>query len=119
MLFVLSAFIGAGKPVLLTDGLAAQLGARVKLDAPNVRILSVKGNPKSLLQLPQSDLDPLRASLLRPFQAAFRAPNQVALYLFADGSWVVENFLDEPAAVELNGEKLTLAPRDWQCRWKH
>jgi hypothetical protein len=114
----LAAFLKAGKPVLLTDGLAQALTNQVTLTVPNVRVLPVKGDPKSLLQLPQTELDELRASLLKPFQATFTAPNQVALYLFKDGSWVVENFNDGPAQVELNGQAFTVAARAWQYRWK-
>jgi hypothetical protein len=89
----------------------------MKLDAPNIRVLPLKGDPKSLLQLTQKELDELRAPLLRPFNATFKAPNQVALYLFRDGSWVVENFTDEAVTAELNGQVLTVAARGWQHHW--
>ena len=114
----LAAFIGAGKPVLLTDGLARQLTHEMKLDAPNVHVLPVKGDPKLLLQLSREQLDELRPPLLRPLRATFRAPNQVALYLFRDGSWVVENFNDEAVTVELNHEPQTIPGRGWTYRWK-
>ena len=113
----LAKFIRAGKPVLLTDGLAQQLTNKVKLEAPNVRILLVKGDPKLLLQLSQRELDELRTLFLRPFKTTFKAPNQVALYLFRDGSWVVENFTDEAVTTELNGQVLTVAARGWQHHW--
>ena len=89
----------------------------MKLDAPNVRVLPVNGNPKSLLQLSQRELDELRTLFLRPFKTTFKAPNQVALYLFRDGSWVVENFTDEAVTAELNGRVLTVAARGWQHHW--
>jgi len=114
----LTRFIAAKKPVLLTDGLAARLEGKVKLDAPNVQVLPVRGDPKSLLRLSQQELDALRAPLLRALKASFRAPNEVALYLFKDGSWVVENFNDQEAGVELNGQKLTIPARNWLYRWK-
>jgi hypothetical protein len=114
----LAAFIKAGKPVLLTDGLAQQLAGSVRLDSPNVHVIPVKGDPKSLLQLSLGDLDGLRAPLLRPFHSSFSAPNRVALYLFGDGSWVVENFNDEAVTIELNHQPLQVAARGWQCRWK-
>jgi hypothetical protein len=63
-------------------------------------------------------LDELRAPLLRPLKTSFRAPNKVALYLFRDGSWVVENFKDVEAKVELNGAPLSVPGRGWQYRWK-
>jgi hypothetical protein len=113
----LSAFIASGKPVLLTDGLAKRLAGKVNLAAPNVHLLPVKGDPKSLLALPQAELDALRAAILRPLGHTFRAPNRVALYLFADGSWTIENFGDEAAHVELDGAAHTVAPRGWLLHW--
>ncbi|MGO8679217.1 MAG: hypothetical protein ACLQVX_25525 [Limisphaerales bacterium] len=116
----LGAFIKTGRPVLLTDGLSRSLANQsgINLDAPNVRILPLKHDPKSLLQLGQQELDELRAPLLRPLNTAFRAPNRVGLYLFQDGSWVVENFADEKITVELNGKPLTVAARGWTYQWK-
>ena len=60
----------------------------------------------------------MRTPLLRPFKTTFKAPNQVALYLFRDGSWVVENFNDEAVTVELNQRQLKIAARGWQWEWK-
>jgi hypothetical protein len=114
----LPALIAAGKPVLLTDGLAARLTNVVDLTAPNVHVLSVKGNPRSLLGLTQSELDGLRARLLEPLGVRFSAPNRVGLYLFKDGSWVVENFNDQPAEVILNGQRLSVPARGWVHRWQ-
>ncbi len=114
----LAAFIAAKKPVLLTDGLAKQLSGKVDLAASNVHLLPVKGDPKSLLGLPQADLDAMRSPILRPLGHTFHAPNRVALYLFADGSWVIENFADEAARVELDGTTRTVAPRGWLLDWK-
>lgn len=114
----LSAFIAAGKPVLITDGLAQRLAGKVGLDAPLVRILPVKGNPKSLLELPQAELDALRRAILPALGHSFRGPSRVALYLFADGSWVIENFRDEAAQVELDGTTRTVSPRGWLLHWK-
>ena len=67
----LQAFIKAGKLVLLTDGLVKALGDKVDLKASGVHILPVKGDPKSLLKLTQAELDPLRASLLKPLGVEF------------------------------------------------
>jgi hypothetical protein len=114
----LTAFIAAGKPVLLTDGLSEQLAGQVDLSAPNVHTLKVAGDPKALLQRSQAELDALREPLLRPYRASFRSPGQVALYLFRDGSWVVENFRDEAATVELNGKSLAVAARGWRYEWR-
>jgi hypothetical protein len=90
----------------------------MKLSAPNVHVLAVKGEPKSLLQLSQKELDDLRAPLLRPLKITFSAPNQVALYLFGDGSWVIENFNNEPVSVELNQRPLNVEGRGWLQHWQ-
>jgi hypothetical protein len=114
----LTRFLAAGKPVLVTDGLAKRLAGQVDLDRPNVRVLPVGGSPKSLLELAQSKLDAHRAPLLQPFDRSFRAPNRVSLYLFQDGSWVVENFNDEAVTVELDAKPITVDARGWTYRWK-
>ncbi len=114
----LSRLIESGRPVLITDGLAKRMAGKVGLDGPNVLQLKVNGAPASLLKLPGSETDSLRTRLLQPFQTEFQAPNRTALYLFDDGSWVVENFSDQPAQVKLNGEALEVPPRGWICRWK-
>jgi hypothetical protein len=51
--------------------------------------------------------------------ASLFVPNQVALDLFRDGRWVMENCSDESAKVELNGKRLTVeAPgRVHQWNW--
>lgn len=76
------------------------------------------GDPASLLRLSQKEVDALRVPSLRPFQVALAAPNQVALYLFRDGSWVIENFNDVPAEVEWNGKPVTVAARGWLKEWR-
>ena len=112
----LAAFIQAGKPVLLTDGLAQKL-KEMDLTAANVRILSVKQSPKSLLGIPQSELDDLRAPLLKPLGVRLTAPNGVALCLFTPGGWVIENFNDQPATVQFNGQSHTIGARGWKQHW--
>jgi hypothetical protein len=114
----LAAFIARGRPVLVTDGLVARLAGRVNLDRPNVRILAVNRNPKSLLELDQAALDDLRGFLLRPWKLTVKAPNRVGLYWFRDGSWVVENFNDAPVAVELNGRRFSVPAREWRYEWR-
>jgi hypothetical protein len=114
----LKAFIAAGKPTLITDGLAKETEGRVALDAENVHVLPVQGDPKSLLSLAQDILDALRRPILQPLGHSFEAPNRVALYLMTDGSWVVENFNDEPVAVKLDGTEMQIGPRDWKYQWK-
>jgi hypothetical protein len=111
-------FIKAGKPVLLTDGLVKALGEKVDLHGPGVHVLSVKGEPKSLLKLTLAELEPLRAAMLKSVGVEFRAPNKIGLYLFTDGSCVIENFNEEPIEVQFNGKSETVPARGWSARWK-
>jgi hypothetical protein len=71
-----------------------------------------------LLNLSQETLDPLRAPLLRPFKSSFKAPNKVSLQLYEDGSWVICNFNDDVASVELNRTRYQVADRGWLDAWK-
>jgi hypothetical protein len=114
----LDSYVQSGKPVLVTDGLARALINSVNLTRSNVHILPVKSQPKSLLDLAQADLDSLRGPLLKPLKCTFKAPNRVALYLFKDKNWVIENFNDDPVTVEFNGKPLVVPGRQWRYSWK-
>jgi len=113
----LAAFLAAGKPALITDGLVKKLPPELVSDRKNLQVLAVNGDPKSLLRLTQGDLDRLREPLLAPLQTTLRAPNKTALYLFAPHGWVLENFNDEPIEAELNDKRLTVPARGWVQAW--
>ena len=106
----LTKMLAAGKPVLLTDGLAERLSG-VDLDGENVTSLKVSGNPKNLLKLTREELRPIRDKLLAPFGMKFDAPNKVALYLFGDHYLTVENFNDETIDAVLAFPKLVEAKK--------
>jgi hypothetical protein len=95
----LAALLKAGAPVLVTDGLAQELGAPLAND-DNVLVLSVEGNPKRLLELTRTELKPIRDKMLAPLGLRFDAPNKVALYLIGEYC-IVENFNDEPVTATL------------------
>jgi hypothetical protein len=93
------------------------LSPRLNASAPNVRVVSLPRALDYLLVQPQAPLDELRAPLLDALHVSFRAPDQVALYLFSPDGWVVENFNNEPVKVVLNGQSLNIAARGWICHW--
>jgi hypothetical protein len=80
--------------------------------------LPVKGDPKLLLQLAQNELDTMRVPLLKPLGVTFRAPNNVGLYLFQDGNWVVENFNPAPVEASLGDQAMRLPAQDWKFEWR-
>ncbi len=110
--------VDRGTPILLTDALAGQLKNKDLLSRPNVQILPVLGDPHRLLKLTENELEPLRMALLRPFGITFRAPNKVGLYLFEDGSYVIENFNNDPVKAALNGQEHEIPGRGWIQVWK-
>lgn len=114
----LNAFIASGKPTVITDGLASRLDGQLALGGDNVHILPVQGEPKSLLSWRQDTLDAIRLPILKAVGHSFEASNRVALYLMSDGSWIVENFNDEPVTVKLDGTEMQIGPRDWLYQWK-
>jgi len=107
----------AGKPVLITDGLAKRLDG-VDLKSGNLTILKVGGSPRSLLELTRQQLNPIRDKMLAPFGMKFDAPNKVALYLIGDDCLIVENFNDESidASIEFSrpvtARKTLVLPND-------
>jgi hypothetical protein len=62
-------------------------------------------------------LDDFRAPLLDALNISFRAPAQVALYLFKPNGWVIENFNNQPVDVVFNGNKLNIPARGWMYHW--
>ncbi len=94
----LNKMLAAGKPVLITDGLAGRLDGVNHADG-NLTILEVKGSPRNLLKLTREQINPIRDKLLRPLGIKFDAPNKAALYLIGEDCLIVENFNDEPIDV--------------------
>jgi hypothetical protein len=117
----LKAMLAAGRPVLITDGLAAKIGS-VEVGGRRPAVLAVKGSPKTLLGLDRLQLSQVREPLLRPFGLTFDAPNKVGLYLFGDDLFVVENFNDEAVDVRCQFSRPVKAqarltiPADAGCR---
>jgi hypothetical protein len=119
----LQAMLAAGKPVLVTDGLAERLGS-LDLKKENQIILKVNGKPRDLLGLTREQLKPIRDKLLAPFGIKFDAPNKVGLYLIGENCLVVENFSDAgiDAAIEftkaVNGRQVLVLPAEGKADLK-
>ena len=90
----LQSMLNAGKPVVITDGLAKLLSNQSLLENKNLTILKVDGDPKKLLKLNREELKPLRDKLLAPLGMKFDAPNKVSFYLIGSNYVVIENFND-------------------------
>ena len=110
-------YLATGRPTLLTERLAEELGETLELPLPSAVVLP--SGLWRLLDLPDAELDALRAPFLKPFDLqGFRAPNKTGLVLFSDGSWVLSNFNDHPVNVTVRGESRDVAPRGYACQWQ-
>jgi hypothetical protein len=113
----LKRLLAAGKPVLITDGLAGRLDG-IDLNDDNLMILKVKERPRSLLELTREQIKPIRDKLFEPFGIKFDAPNKVALYLIGERYVVVENFNNQPINADIvfsnpvNPQKALVLPND-------
>lgn len=97
----LQGMLKAGKPVVITDGLAERLSNQALLSDKNLTILKVGKDPKKLLKLSQEELKPLRDKLLAPMGIKFDAPNKISLYLLDNKYVVIENFNDSNVEITL------------------
>ncbi len=103
----LRSMLSQGSPVMITDGLAPLLSDQTLLKNPNLSVLKVGSNPKSLLDLTREELKPIRDKMLAPLGMKFDAPNKVGLYLYGDNCFVVENFNDNPVDITLELPRVT------------
>jgi hypothetical protein len=120
----LKQMMDAGTPLLVTDGLRDRLGDQIALEADNIQILRVSGEPRSLLKMDRASLLNLRKKMLKPFGITFDAPNKVSLYLIGDDHIVIENFNDEGVDVRFcvsglkSAEALVTLPVDSKINLK-
>jgi hypothetical protein len=110
--------LNAGKPVVITEGLAKLLSNQTLLTNKNLTVLKTGDDPKNLLKLSREELKPLRDKLLAPLGMKFDAPNNVSLCLLGSNYVVIENFndvkvemtLELPAASEI--KKVLMLPEE-------
>ena len=100
----------------MTDGLADRVKPYLDRTATNVQIVEIAGRPDELLRFSDAEAEQLRAPLLKAIQTTFQAPDDVGLYLFEGGGWVVENFKTTPVNVVLNGEAFTVDAKGWKYK---
>jgi len=108
-------YLERGAPVLASKAVLKEVQALSR--APGaakgaVVPLTWKGDVRSIMDIPQQELDRMRKVLLKPLGLAFRAPGRVGLYLPAPDVVAIENFRDEPAEFELADRVASLRPRE-------
>jgi hypothetical protein len=81
-----------GVPILLMDS----------YNKGTLYILNIPDNPGDLYRLPQPVTRTLRDYLLADLPVRIDAPSKVALFVYDNGSFVVESYRDEPAKVNIS-----------------
>ena len=96
-------------------------------------VLTIPANFTDLYQMPEPALNAIRSYVMGDFPVRIEAPAKVSLFAYDNGSFIIESFRDEPAAVTLlvpqgssvtnlvTGERLTEAtggqpPQDANAR---
>jgi hypothetical protein len=64
-------------------------------------VLNIPDNPGDLYQLPQSVTNAIRGYLQSDFPVRMNAPAQVSLFAYDNGSFIVQSFRPESAAVDI------------------
>jgi len=109
---------GSARPILFPDmrfytndswavvrGVSGQKGFPILLmnrySQGTLMMLATPENPSDLYNLPTAALDHIRAMTMQDFPAHLAAPANVAIFAYDNGSYVVENFRDQPVAATL------------------
>jgi hypothetical protein len=70
-------------------------------------VLTIPENFTDLYLMPEATLNAIRSSLLGDFPVRIEGPAKVSLFAYDNGSFIVESFRDEPAAVTVLATEAT------------
>jgi len=87
-------------PLMVTEALAEQLEDINHYE--NLIVLDTRDTLRNLLKYDREKLNRIRDTMLAPFDIKFNAPNNVALYLMSEDTFIIENFNNSPVDVSLN-----------------
>jgi hypothetical protein len=96
--------VSAGRP--LTGGTS---GYPMVLRAPyskgNLYVITIPDDYGNLYDLPQGILNGFRMILSKDLDLRIDAPAKVSLFLYDNGTFIVESFLDEPVTIKINAKE--------------
>jgi hypothetical protein len=102
--------ISAGRP--LTGGVSGYpILLRAQYSKGNLYVAAIPNDFGNLYDLPLGVLNELRRTVSKDVDIRIEAPAKVSLFLYDNGSFIVESFLDEPVTIQVltkeDTEKLT------------
>ena len=96
--------LSAGRP--LTNGVS---GYPMLLRAPyskgNLYVMTIPDDFGNLYDLPTGVLNAFRQVLSKDLDIRIDAPAKVGLFLYDNGTFIVESFLDEPVTIKINARE--------------
>ena len=67
----------------------------------NLYVMTIPDDMGNLYDLPQTVLNSFRSVLSRDLDVRIEAPAKVSLFLYDNGTFIVESFLDEPVTIQI------------------
>ncbi|GHU14527.1 permease [Betaproteobacteria bacterium] len=96
--------VSAGRP--LTGGtMGFPMVLRAIYSAGNLYVITIPDDYSNLYDLPQGILNSFRQILSKDLDLRIDAPAKVSLFLYDNGTFIVENFLDEPVTFKINAKE--------------
>ena len=96
--------LSAGRP--LTGGVS---GYPMLLRAPyskgNLYVMTIPDDFGNLYDLPTGVLNSFRLTLSKDLDLRIDAPAKVSLFMYDNGTFIVESFLDEPVTIQVNAKE--------------
>ena len=101
--------VSAGRP--LTKGVSGYpMLLRAQYSKGNLYVLTIPDDMGNLYDLPETILNSFRRVLSRDLNVRIEAPSKVSLFMYDNGTFIVESFLDEPVTIQIitSGETTVL-----------
>ena len=96
--------IGSGRP--LTGGVSGfPMLVRAPYSKGNLYVMTIPDDFGNLYDLPTGVLNTFRSTLSRDLDFRIDAPAKVSLFLYDNGAFIVESFLDEPVTIQVNARE--------------
>lgn len=101
----------AGRP--LTGGVSGYpMLTRAAYSKGNLYVLTIPDNMGDMYDLPEGILNAWRQVLCKGMGVRIEGPSNISLYLYDNGTFIVESFLDEPVTINVLTDQSTVKLRD-------